>query len=115
MFPFKYISPIVAAAAAAAAAHDDHHHHDQHHDHDDDHDDHDDQPWSMDDPNGPSMVWMGRIGIPMVRTGRYSSSNILRSHEDTVKTFTLRDFHIVFVMFDMFSKCWFMFFGEFCF
>ena len=82
MFSFKYISPIVAAAAAAAAAHD-------HHimmiimiiiiimmiimmiDHDDPWMIQMDRPWS-------EWVRMGRIGIAMARTGRESSSNILR-------------------------------------
>ena len=56
--------------------------------------DHDD-PWmiQMDRP-WSEWVRMGRIGIAMARTGRDSSSNILRVMKRHVKTFALRDFHI---------------------
>ena len=68
--------------------HDDHHH-DHHHHHD-----HDDDPWMMQmDRPWSEWVRMGRIGIAMARTGRDSSSNILRVMKRHVKTFALRDFH----------------------
>ena len=51
-----------------------------------------DRPWS-------EWVRMGRIGIAMARTGRESSSNILRVMKTHVKTFALRDFHSFFDFF----------------
>ena len=56
-----------------------------------------DDPWSIwmiYAPNGPDMVQMGPDGSDMARTGRNSSSNILRVMKRHVKTFALRDFHI---------------------
>ena len=50
--------------------------------------------WTIYDPNGPDMVQMGPDGSDMARTGKNSSSNILRVMKRHVKTFALRDFHI---------------------
>ena len=50
--------------------------------------------WTIYDPNGPDMVQMGPDGSDMARTGRNSSSNILRVMKTHVKTFALRDVHI---------------------
>ena len=52
--------------------------------------------WTIYDPNGPDMVQMGPDGSDMARTGKNSSSNILRVMKRHVKTFALRDFDIFF-------------------
>ena len=68
--------------------------------------------WTIYDPNGPDMVQMGPDGSDMARTGRNSSSNILRVMKRHVKTFALRDFHILFSDFCFFQNCEFIFFAN---
>ena len=60
--------------------------------------------WTIYDPNGPDMVQMGPDGSDMARTGKNSSSNILRVMKRHVKTFALRDFHILFPIFVFFKN-----------
>ena len=70
--------------------------------------------WSIIHIHDPWSKWTGHgpDGSNMARTGRCSSSNILRVTKDIVKTFTLRDFHVMFVIFDIFSKCRFIFVAD---